>query len=97
MRATENAYRLFWLAAVCTRWPNLPVENFAKIEAYLCEKFNIPDSVVIDGTAVTRNEYVDAVKEWKLKENLRLRARGVTYDRYTITEADDKQRSFQKK
>jgi hypothetical protein len=82
----EHPYRpVFWLAAICTRQPNIPVENYDKIEAYLCQKFDIPSSVNIDGVNVTRNEYVQIINEWKQAKNLELSARGREGgDRYQI-------------
>lgn len=81
----EHPYRpVFWLAAICTRLPNIPVENYDKIEMYLCQKFNIPSSVNIAGTNVTRNEYVQIINEWKEAKNLELSARGRGEDRYQI-------------
>jgi hypothetical protein len=80
----EHPYRpVFWLAAVTTGFETTPTENYVKIEKYLCEKFAIPNSVVIDGKSITRDEYVQVVTEWKQAENIRLRE-GTNSDRYPI-------------
>ncbi|VVC75229.1 hypothetical protein AQUSIP_05170 [Aquicella siphonis] len=84
----EHAFRpVFWLAAVATRLPGIPEENYNAIEKYLCEKFNIPVTVVIDGTAITRDEYVKAVTAWKQQQNAKLRQQGRDSDRYVIPES----------
>lgn len=82
----EHPYRpVFWLAAVTTGFETTPAENYVQIEKYLCEKFGIPDSVVINGNPITRDEYVQAVTEWKRGENIRLREGGRDGDdRYPI-------------
>lgn len=87
----EHPYRpVFWLAAVTTRLPNVPPENYKTIENYLCTTFSIPDVVMINGLSVTRDEYVHAVNKWKQTQNEVIRSRGRSDDRYTIPD-DERQ------
>lgn len=73
----------FWLAAIVTRQSNVPVENYELIEKYLCEKFNAPALIWINGDPINRHDYLYIISEWKTAENQRLIQNGRTGNRYT--------------
>lgn len=62
---------VFWLASVVTRQPGVPRENYRAIENYLCERLQIPASVIIDGIDTSREKYLRQVELWKHEQNIR--------------------------
>lgn len=69
----EHPYRpVFWLAAIITRQPHVPLKNYRDIENYLCRKFAVPKVVQIRDEFITREQYLAEVDAWKHCENIRL-------------------------
>jgi hypothetical protein len=87
----EHPYRpVFWLAAIITRQPHVPLENYRAIERYLCENFGITKTININGKLVTREKYLAGVELWKHKQNVYfLTQRGMKLPRYRRHELMD--------
>ncbi|RDI43771.1 hypothetical protein [Aquicella lusitana] len=87
----EQPFRpVFWLASIVSRQPGIPAENYRAIEEYLCQKFNIPNTVNINGKNVTRKEYLAGVELWKHSQNVKfLKELGFKKPRYRRHELMD--------
>jgi hypothetical protein len=75
----EEPYRpVFWLASIVTRQAGVDKSHYQAIEDYLCNRFEIPNTVQLPSedkktmVTVSRKEYLTYIEAWKHTENIRL-------------------------